>query len=194
MNLRDDIRRERELSLGSETVVHLKCPRVLAWMFRQVPKHLWKSNTFHHLSIPFPKTGSFTHPLSTFHAISRKILDVDSIFGIKFLISSLSFITSFLPQAFLKTKCAECGGSCGLAKKYKETMAVAWRPMIFAVFLVMGDFLLDDNNEIMKQKHEHQKASVGLLSVILFWELGFRMRFGPHLSQPFKFLQGVKAC
>ena len=71
----------------------------------------------------------------------------------------------------MKTKCAECGGSCGLAKKYKETMAVTW-PMIFAVFLVMGDFLLDDNNEIMKQKHEHQKASVGLLSVILCWELG----------------------
>ena len=87
------------------------------------------------------------------------------------------------PQAFLKTKCAECGGSCGLAKKYKETMAVAW-PMIFAVFLVMGDFLLDDKNEVMKQKNEHQKASVGLLSVILFWELGFRMRFGPHLSKP----------
>ena len=26
-------------------------------------------------------------------------------------------------QAFLKTKCAECGGSCGLAKKYRETMS-----------------------------------------------------------------------
>eukprot|EP00435_Cladocopium_sp_Y103_P061660 s1511_g23.t1 len=29
-------------------------------------------------------------------------------------------------KAFLKTKCAQCAGSCGLAKKYKETMAAAW--------------------------------------------------------------------
>lgn len=39
----------------------------------------------------------------------------------------------FLCQAFLKTKCAECAGSCGLAKKYKETMAAAcsnWPPLI----------------------------------------------------------------
>lgn len=29
----------------------------------------------------------------------------------------------------MKTKCAECAGSCGLAKKYKETMAVAGLPL-----------------------------------------------------------------
>eukprot|EP00930_Biecheleria_cincta_P100221 TRINITY_DN91848_c0_g1_i1.p1 TRINITY_DN91848_c0_g1~~TRINITY_DN91848_c0_g1_i1.p1 ORF type:complete len:261 (-),score=59.42 TRINITY_DN91848_c0_g1_i1:36-785(-) len=33
-------------------------------------------------------------------------------------------------KAFLKTPCAECGGSCGLAKKYKETMAVIVKNML----------------------------------------------------------------
>ena len=45
--------RERELSLGSETVAHLKCPRDLAWMSGLVPKHLWKTTpliTFPYLS------------------------------------------------------------------------------------------------------------------------------------------------
>ncbi|CAE7204907.1 unnamed protein product [Symbiodinium natans] len=33
-------------------------------------------------------------------------------------------------KAFLKTKCAECGGTCGLAKKYKETMSVIIKSMM----------------------------------------------------------------
>ncbi|CAK9007930.1 unnamed protein product [Durusdinium trenchii] len=33
-------------------------------------------------------------------------------------------------KAFMKTKCAECAGSCGLAKKYKETMAVIVKSMM----------------------------------------------------------------
>lgn len=82
-----------------------------------------------HLSSPFhtfPKTCSFTHPLSTLRHFSNFWMLIPHI-----------LITSFLPQAFLKTKCAECGGSCGLAKKYKETMAVTWL-MIFAVFFCRG--------------------------------------------------------
>lgn len=52
-------------------------------------------------------------------------------------------------KAFLKTKCAECGGSCGLAKKYKETMAVIIKSM-------MDTFWCRDCGRVLCDSHRYQ--------------------------------------
>lgn len=52
-------------------------------------------------------------------------------------------------KAFLKTKCAECGGSCGLAKKYRETMSVIIKSMI-------DTFWCRDCGRVLCDTHRYQ--------------------------------------
>ncbi|CAK9007929.1 unnamed protein product [Durusdinium trenchii] len=52
-------------------------------------------------------------------------------------------------KAFMKTKCAECAGSCGLAKKYKETMAVIVKSM-------MDTFWCRDCGRVLCDTHRYQ--------------------------------------
>lgn len=52
-------------------------------------------------------------------------------------------------KAFLKTVCAECGGSCGLAKKYKETMAAIVKNML-------DNFWCRDCGRVLCDTHRYQ--------------------------------------
>jgi len=52
-------------------------------------------------------------------------------------------------KACLKTKCAECGGSCGLVKKYKDTMSVIIKSM-------MDTFWCRDCGRVLCDTHRYQ--------------------------------------
>jgi len=52
-------------------------------------------------------------------------------------------------KAFLKTKCAECGGSCGLAKKYKDTMSMIVKSLT-------DNFWCKDCGRVVCDTHRYQ--------------------------------------
>ena len=74
--------------------------------------------------------------------------------------SYLCFMSAFciILQAFLKTKCAECAGSCGLAKKYKETMAVSWNNLEPAAKSVKEGIWTGQNTAPKDRHHYHKDA------------------------------------